>query len=46
MCIYDDLIRVKLGLLDRIERELPKLHPVAQRGADDDTRFIEAQMAG
>jgi Transcriptional regulatory protein, C terminal len=46
MSIYDDLIRFKLGLLDRVQRELPKLHPVAQRAADDDVRFIEAQMAG
>jgi hypothetical protein len=30
MSIYDDLIRFKLGLLDRVKRELPKLHPVAQ----------------
>jgi hypothetical protein len=46
MSIYDDLIRFKLGLLDRIDRELPKLHPVAQAAADEDVRFIEAQMAG
>ena len=46
MSIYDDLIRFKLGLLDRIQRELPKLHPVAQPAAGDDTRFIETQMAG
>jgi Transcriptional regulatory protein, C terminal len=46
MSIYDDLIRFKLGLLDRVQRELPKLHPVAQTAADVDVRFIEAQMAG
>jgi len=46
MSIYDDLIRFKLGLLDRVKRELPKLHPVAQAAADEDVRFIEAQMAG
>jgi hypothetical protein len=46
MSIYDDLIRFKMGLLDRVERELPKLHPVAQAAADEDVRFIEAQMAG
>jgi len=46
MSIYDDLIRFKLGLLDRVQRELPKLHPVAQIAADEDVRFIEAQMAG
>ena len=43
MSIYDDLIRFKLGLLDRVARELPKLHPVAQAAADEDVRFIEAQ---
>src|SRR5580693_8367615 len=46
MSIYDDLIRFKLGLLDRVRRELPKLHPVAQAAADQDVAFIEAQMAG
>jgi DNA-binding response OmpR family regulator len=46
MSIYDDLIRFKLSLLDRVQRELPKLHPVAQIAADEDVRFIEAQMAG
>ena len=46
MSIYDDLIRFKLGLLDRVRRELPKLHPVAQTAADEDIGFIEAQMAG
>ena len=46
MSIYDDLIRFKLGLLERVRRELPKLHPVAQGAADRDVAFIEAQMAG
>lgn len=46
MSIYDDLIRFKLGLLDRVKRELPKLHPVAQAAADEDIGFIEAQMEG
>jgi len=44
--IYDDLIRFKLGLLDRVQRELPKLHPVAQPAANEDVGFIETQMAG
>jgi hypothetical protein len=30
MSIYDDLIRFKLGLLDRLKRELPKVHPAAE----------------
>jgi DNA-binding response OmpR family regulator len=46
MSIYDDLIRFKLGLLDRVRRELPKLHPVAQRAATEDIAFIETQMDG
>jgi len=46
MSIYDDLIRFKLGLLDRVQRELPKMHPVARKAADVDVGFIETQMAG
>jgi hypothetical protein len=46
MSIYDDLIRFKLGLLERVKRELPKLHPVAQKAADVDVTFIETQMEG
>jgi hypothetical protein len=46
MSIYDDLIRFKLGLLDRVKRELPKLPPVAQTAAHQDVAFIESQMAG
>ena len=46
MSIYTDLIRFKRGLLDRISRELPKLHPVARSAADEDIRFIEVQMHG
>jgi len=46
MSIYDDLIRFKLSLLARVNRELPKLHPVAQKAADEDVKFIETQMSG
>src|SRR4029077_5135120 len=46
MSIYDDLIRFKLGLLERIKRELPKLHPTAQKAAQVDVTFVETQMAG
>ncbi len=46
MSIYADLIRFKVGLLERVRRELPKLHPVARRAADADVAFIESQMAG
>jgi len=46
MSIYDDLIRFKLGLLERVKRDLQKLHPVAQKAADVDVVYIEAQLAG
>ena len=46
MSIYDDLALFKLGLVDRVKRELPKLHPVAQTAAHVDVTFIETQMAG
>jgi len=46
MSIYDDLIRFKLGLLERVKEELPKLHPIAQQAADQDVTFIETQMEG
>src|ERR1700681_3776023 len=46
MSIYDDLIRFKLGLLDRVRREFPKRAPGAQRAVGEDVPFIEAQMAG
>src|SRR6202521_2935207 len=46
MSIYDDLIRFKLRLLDRVRRELPKLPPVAQMAAVEDVTFIETQMEG
>jgi hypothetical protein len=46
MSIYDDLIRFKLTLLDRVHRELPKLPPEAREAADADVTFIEDQMAG
>jgi hypothetical protein len=32
MGIYDDLIRFKLGLLERIKRELPDMQPEVQTG--------------
>ena len=46
MSIYDDLIRFKLGLLARVRRELPKLHPVAQSAADVEVASTDAQRAG
>jgi len=44
--VYADLIRFKLGLLDRVRRELPKLQPVAQEAAAADLEIIQSQMGG
>lgn len=44
--IYDDLVRFKLGVLERVKRELTKLHPTAQKAASEDITFIETQMEG
>jgi len=44
--VYADLIRFKVGLLDRVRRELPKLPPVAQTAAATDLEIIEGQMRG
>jgi DNA-binding response OmpR family regulator len=46
MGVYADLIRFKVGLLARVEKELPKLHPVARAAASTDLAIIEAQMLG
>ena len=46
MSIYADLIRFKVGLLARVQQELPKLHPVARAAAAEDVVIIEIQMAG
>ena len=46
MSVYADLLRFKVGLLDRVRRELPKLKPVAQTAAAEDLVIIELQMAG
>ena len=46
MSVYSDLIHFKLGLLDRVKRELPKLKPAAQRAASEDLGIIEHQMEG
>jgi hypothetical protein len=44
--VYADLIRFKVGLLERVGRELPKLRPVAQDAAASDLGIIEGQMRG
>ena len=46
MGVYADLIRFKVGLLDRVKRDLTKLSPVAQRAASADLGIIEGQMLG
>jgi DNA-binding response OmpR family regulator len=46
MSIYSDLLRFKVGLLERIERDVAKLQPLAQKAASDDLVIIEHQMAG
>ncbi len=46
MGVYADLLRFKVGLLERVQRELPKLHPVAQEAASTDLAIIEDQMHG
>jgi len=46
MGVYADLLRFKIGLLERVRRELPKLHPVAQQAAAADLGIIEGQMQG
>lgn len=44
--VYADLLRFKLGLLDRVRIELPKLQPVARAAASVDLTIIESQMRG
>jgi DNA-binding response OmpR family regulator len=46
MSIYADLLRFKIGLLDRVHRDLVKLHPLARKAASEDVVIIEHQMAG
>ena len=44
--VYADLLRFKVGLLDRVRRDLAKLTPVAQEAAKADLKIIEYQMDG
>jgi DNA-binding response OmpR family regulator len=46
MSIYSDLLRFKVGLLERVRRDLAALHPLAQKAASEDLLIIEHQMAG
>ena len=44
--VYADLIRFKVGLLERVRQELPKLPSVAQAAAATDLAIIESQLQG
>src|SRR5579872_5398324 len=46
MSIYSDLLEFKRGILGRTERDLPGLHPTAQKAAAVDLQIIETQMHG
>ena len=46
MSIYTDLLEFKRGILDRIERDLARLAPIARTAAEVDVRIIESQMDG
>lgn len=44
LSIYADLLRFKQGLLERVQRDLPKLAPVARKAAATDLEIITDQM--
>jgi DNA-binding response OmpR family regulator len=46
MSVYADLLKFKVGLLARVQTELPKLKPAAQKAASEDLVIIEHQMLG
>ena len=46
MSIYADLLDFKRGLLDRVNRDLAGLQPIARQAARADVRIIEDQMEG
>ena len=46
MSIYSDLLEFKRGILARMQRDLPGLHPTAQKAAAVDLQIIETQMLG
>ncbi len=46
MSIYSDLLEFKRGILGRTGRDLPGLHPTAQKAAAVDLQIIETQMHG
>jgi DNA-binding response OmpR family regulator len=46
MSIYADLLEFKRGILERINRDLSKLRPIARKAAEADLKIIESQMEG
>lgn len=46
LAVYQDLLRFKNVLLERVKLELPKLHPAAQDAAQADLTIIENQQEG
>jgi Transcriptional regulatory protein, C terminal len=46
MSIYADLLEFKRGLLDRVDRDLTRLSPVARVAAGRDLQIIRLQMEG
>jgi DNA-binding response OmpR family regulator len=46
MSIYADLLEFKRGILGRMERDISRLLPIAQKAAAVDVQIIETQMFG
>jgi hypothetical protein len=46
LSVYADLLQFKVGLLERVATEVPKLPPDARKAAAVDVRIIEDQMEG
>jgi DNA-binding response OmpR family regulator len=46
MSIYADLLEFKRGILGRMERDISRLQPIAQKAAAVDVQIIETQMFG
>lgn len=44
LSIYSDLLTFKRGILDRIQRDVAKLQPEAQKAASKDLEIVEDQM--
>jgi hypothetical protein len=46
MSIYADLLEFKRGILGRMDRDLSRLQPIAQKAAAVDVEIIQTQMLG